>query len=60
MALSRNGVAEFLVKKEVSDDEEDNDDEGGKEDALVYLSVSNWAAYLGTEDDLSVLFSSGQ
>jgi len=58
MALSLNGVAEFLVKK--LDKQEDLEEDGGKEDDLVYLSVSNCASYLGTEEDLRVLFNWGQ
>jgi len=60
MALSRNGVAEFLVKKLDKQEEEEKEEDGGKEDDLAYLSVSSWAAYLGTEEDLRVLFNWGQ
>jgi len=54
MALSLNGVAACRVKKEV-----ENLAEGGTEEDLALRAVSSCGTCLGTEEDLSVLFSSG-
>jgi len=55
MALSLNGVAELRVKKEL-----EKQAEGGTEEDLALRAVSSCGTCLGTEDDLSVLFSCGQ
>ena len=50
MALSRNGVAELRVKKEV-----EKVADGGTEEDLAYLDVSSSGTCLGTDDERRAL-----